>query len=51
MSILRSNKNKTASHKLKRKIAFSGWRKNISGKEKSIAKESRRSEKNLEASL
>lgn len=32
MSIIRSNKNKTISHKLKRTLAFAGWRKNISGK-------------------
>lgn len=42
MSILRSNKNKTISHKLKRALAFSGWRRNISGKEKWTAKESRK---------
>lgn len=42
MSILRSNKNKTISHKLKRAIAFNSWRRNISGKEKELAKESRK---------
>ncbi|MBI4059162.1 hypothetical protein HY404_02895 [Candidatus Microgenomates bacterium] len=40
MSVL-SNKNKSISHKLKRAIAFKGWRRHISGKEKLIAKESR----------
>ena len=42
MSILKSNKNKTASHKLKRALAFSSWRRNVSGKEKWGAKESRK---------
>lgn len=42
MSILKSGKNKTTSHKLKRALAFTGWRRNISGKEKWSAKESKR---------
>ena len=41
MAILKSNKNKYVSHKLKRSIAFASWRRNISGKEKLIAKELR----------
>lgn len=39
MSVLRSSKNKSTSHKLKRAIAFQGWRRHISGKEKIFAKE------------
>lgn len=39
MSILKSSKNKTTSHKLKRALVFMGWRRNISGKEKWSAKE------------
>lgn len=42
MSILKSNKNKTISHKLKRALVFNSWRRNISGKEKWSAKEARR---------
>jgi len=42
MSVIKSSKNKSISHKLKRAIAFSGWRRNISAKEKLNAKESRR---------
>lgn len=41
MGILKSNKNKSASHKLKRAMAFASWRRSISGKEKLIAKELR----------
>lgn len=42
MSILRSNKNKSVSKKLKRSMAFNSWRRNISGKEKLNAQESRK---------
>lgn len=41
MSILMNNRNRSISRKLKRAIVFSGWRRNISAKEKIIAKESR----------
>ena len=34
-------RSKSISHKLKRATAFAGWRRNISGKEKLIAKELR----------
>ncbi len=34
-------RNNSISHKLNRAIAFAGWRRNISGKEKLIAKELR----------
>lgn len=39
MAILK--RNKSISHKRKRKIIFASWRRNISGKEKIIAKELR----------
>jgi len=41
MSILRNSRNRLISHKLKRSIAFNGWRRHISGKEKIFAKESK----------
>ena len=39
MAILK--RNRSISHKRKRKIVFAGWRRNISGKEKIIARELR----------
>lgn len=41
MAVLNRKKNKTVSHKLKRAIAFAGWRRNIGAREKIIAKELR----------
>ncbi len=40
-------RSKSISHKLKRTIAFAGWRRNISGKEKLITKELRSKKINL----
>ncbi|KKP80978.1 MAG: hypothetical protein UR81_C0010G0006 [Candidatus Levybacteria bacterium GW2011_GWB1_35_5] len=41
MAILNRRKNKSVSHKLKRNIASASWRRNISAREKIIAKELR----------
>jgi len=42
MSVIKSNRNKSTSRKLKRSIAFIGWRRHISGKEKWLASLSKR---------
>ncbi len=42
MSILRNSRSKSVSHKFKRTLAFNSWRRNISGKEKWLAKEPKR---------
>jgi len=39
MSILRNSRSRSVSHKFKRALVFNGWRRNISGKEKWLAKE------------
>ena len=41
MAVLNKKTNRTASGKLKRNIAFSGWRRNIGAREKIEAKELR----------
>lgn len=41
MAVLINKRNRSVTHKLKRAIAFSGWRRNIGAKEKITAKELR----------
>lgn len=41
MAVLNRKRNKSVSHKLKRAMVFSGWRRNIGAREKIIAKELR----------
>ena len=41
MTTFNRKKNKSLSHKLKRAMAFAGWRRNIGANEKIIAKELR----------
>ena len=41
MAVLNKKKNKKVSNKLRRSIAFAGWRRNIGAREKNEAKELR----------